>query len=250
MKRLVILSAAITLLAALSACGSTANSNSQSSSSETSTAAVTDAAETTEPDTSEEANAEPVTEIGEDSSVVLEVSNHCVLISNSSAPVFSVALSQEIADGCGNIGLFDESGNQVASLLDDGNDCDHKAGDLIYSAGFMYNLRGVHKFTAKSDNFETNSVTVSYIDEITDEDIAEMDKLTAEIGESVNSLKDKDGNVPHEKAGEAYDLVIECVKKLYDEGKVVEYHRNPDNVEIKFAMGVTYIYEVKDPLCD
>ncbi len=240
MKKLVILSAAVTLLAALSACDSTANSGSQSDSSEPTTAAVTDAAETTE----------PVTENGGDSSVVLEVSNHCVLISNSSAPVFSVALSQEIADKCGNIGLYDESGNQVASLLDDGNDCDHKAGDLIYSAGFMYNLRGVHKFTAKSDNFETDSVTVSYIDEITDEDIAEMDKLTAEIGESVNSLKDKDGNVPYEKASKAYDLVTECVKKLYDEGKVVEYHRNSDNVEIKFAMGVTYIYEVKDPLCD
>ena len=37
---------------------------------------------------------------------------------------------------------------------------------------------------------------------------------------------------------------------LYEEGKVLEYHKNDSNVEMKFYTGITYIYEIMDPRCD
>ena len=226
MKRILFLSTVLTVFILTSACSK--NSSSESDSEPT----------TTEPAATAE------------SPLNLSVSNSCVLIQNTSGVAFSVQLSEGMAENNAEVGLYDENGNKIADMLDDGNDCDLKAGDLIYSASFMSQTKSVYKFTAKVGDITSNVVNVSFIDEITDDDFAEMDKLTAEIDAATDSLKNSKGEVPYKKRSEAYDLVMKVLEKFYDDGKVVEYHRNSDNIAIKFAMGVTYIYEVRDPNCD
>ncbi len=233
MKKLLVLSAAATVLALSAACDNTASD----SSSEPSAASVNGT------------NTEPTTD-AETSAIELSVSEHCVMTTDTAGIVFSVTLPEEMAAECGNIGLYDKNGNKIADLLDDGNDSDLNAGDLIYSTRYLSESEAVLKLTAKGDNFETASVNVSYVEEITEEDFQEMNKYVQELDAATDSLKDNDGKVPYEKANEAYDIVMECAAKLYDEEKIVEYHRNSDNVEMKFAVGVTYIFEINNPLCD
>ncbi|MDO4413593.1 MAG: S-layer homology domain-containing protein [Erysipelotrichaceae bacterium] len=141
--------------------------------------------------------------------------------------------------------LYSEKDSEVlGQLTDDGADGDEIAGDGIYSClVYLYSAEpGELGYYAADGERTTNTVTLTFFEPISEEQAQEDRNIEEEINNIESEFVDESGFVPEDKAEDALNAVLEYVKGLYEEGRVLYYEVNESGITFKLSSGLTLFY--------
>ena len=166
---------------------------------------------------------------------------------------FEVQLSKEEAESGVEVALYDEDGNKVADMLDDGgHDPDRIAGDGLYCCFYMPEVyeTGIFDYTAKIGDAETNVSRVCIYDDLSDDDFNEVRELCDRIEDIKSKYTDLTGAVSDDKKDEAMDELETFVKELYDEREIVDYNvsRESGSIMIKHKSCIPIVVSIEDDM--
>lgn len=164
------------------------------------------------------------------------------LIGEDDEKLFETVLSDEnLSNGAA---LYSSDGEMLSPMNDDGMFGDRIAGDGIYSC--LYNVRSddgkERAYYTQSGNFRTEPVTIKYFDEITSEDLENVNKVNGQLADALSGYYDENGFV--KDADAAYRTAVDFTEKLYRSGEVVDYMTDDStgSVWMKMSSGISYVY--------
>ena len=162
---------------------------------------------------------------------------------------FEVTLSESEAASGINVGLYNEQGEKVADMVDDGSKKpDKEAGDHIYSCYYKpeSDKAATYELTARIGAIQTAPVRVRVYDEFDDEDFNKLKEVTAQFTEIDKKYRDSSGKIPDDKKDAVLDEAETLTKKLYDNGEVIEYSVDRKNgiVNIWLESYLPYVYNI------
>lgn len=268
-KRILSALLALTLCACLTACSESENTSSAEEKSPETTAAeverkaeieptvtdeeTTDDETTTEDETtsSEESAEDPDdTATSEHKLHQLTTIQNFVSLKDENGFCFEVQLSPEEAAEGVEVGLYDDDGELVAEMLDNGeNEPDKVAGDGLYSCYYKPEADGptTYNMTAKIGDTETNTVRVRLYDTFTNEDFDKLREVTDEFNAITDKYKDASGNIPNDKKADALKEAEALAQQLYDDNEIIEYtvQKKGGSVWIWLNSALPYVYSTE-----
>lgn len=160
---------------------------------------------------------------------------------------FETAVTAEEAQNGTPVNLCDNNGKSISKMYDDGTHSDRIAGDGIYTCSYKPKVSDEASFSysAQIGDFWTDPASVRYFDDITDQDVENMNHIGEKFLEIQSEYLDENGYIPEEKKEEAIESIGEYAKQLYNSGEAVEYRVNPqyNNVITKLSSGITMVYD-------
>lgn len=217
--------------------------------------AVTDDESTAEETTADETvttDAETITDPQveqEDGLHILKCSQKFVAPDDENGFYFEVEVSPSEADSGINIALYDDKGEKVADMLDDGSGKpDKTAGDNIYSCFFKPESKkaATYNMTAKIGAIETAPVRVRLYDGYDNEDFDRLREVTDEFMKIDAKYRDTTGSIPDDKREAVINEASELAQKMYDSGEVIELSidRKHGIITLWLDSYLPYIYNI------
>ena len=198
--------------------------------------------------TAEETVADPQAE-QEESIHILKCSQRFAALDDKNGFCFEVEVSPDEAASGINIGLYNEKGEKVADMVDDGSKKpDKEAGDNIFSCYFKPESKkaATYNMTAKIGAIETEPVRVRLYDELDNDDFDRLREVTADFMEIDGKYRDTTGTIPDDKKDAAIEEAAALAQKMYDDGEVIEFSVDKQfgNVFIWLDSYLPYIYNI------
>ncbi|MBE6870144.1 MAG: hypothetical protein E7494_15550 [Ruminococcus albus] len=198
--------------------------------------------------TDEETVADPNAE-HEDGIHILKCSQRFAALDDKNGFYFEVELSPTEADSGINVALYDDKGEKVADMLDDGSGKpDKTAGDNIYSCFFKPKSKkaATYDLTAKIGAIETDTVRVRLYDELDNDDFDKLRKVTDDFMKIDAKYRDNTGIIPDDKKEAALKEASALAQKMFDNGEVIELSidQNHGIITIWLDSYLPYIYNI------
>jgi hypothetical protein len=219
---------------------------------------VTDEETTSDETTSEEEEASDEEDLPADPQAVQDMGLHELMCNvRFAAPddkngfIFEVAVSDNEAESGINIGLFNDKGEKVADMVDDGSQKPDKvAGDNVFSCYYKpeSDEAATYELTAKIGAFETDPVRVRVYDDFDSKDFERLEEITADFNAIDGKYRGEDGKIPEDKKEAALEEAEALTKKLYDDGEVIEYSVDKKNgiINIWLDSYLPYVYNLEN----
>lgn len=142
------------------------------------------------------------------------------------------------------ITLCDGNEKTIGMMHDDGLDGDAIANDGIYTyvvTTVMDDTSNID-YCAKSGSLISNSITVYFFAYPTEESMAIVSDSQAEMEDIGSKYEDENGYVAYENVSTVIAEVATYVETLYQEGTVIFYEVNDENVVVQYSNGITVVY--------
>lgn len=133
---------------------------------------------------------------------------------------------------------------KIGRMHDDGKDGDETADDGIYSMTIpaSSDAEKTETYHAKLGDIISEEIILYFNDAPTGKELEDFAVYEEEFEHLNDSLANEEGFIPEDKKDEALSAAISLAKKLSESGTVTEYRQNEDNVCLRFASGLTYMY--------
>lgn len=140
-----------------------------------------------------------------------------------------------------SVQLYKNDTELVGEMHDDGLNGDEKEGDGKYTCVANENILEDKTITfdyfAKSDEKTSNSITIHFFEELTEESQNIIVKTQKQIGIIASNYANENGYVTIDDLPIIISSVANYIKGIKEEGTVLWYEVNADNILIRFSSG-------------
>ena len=163
-----------------------------------------------------------------------------------------ITFTVDVTGSPDSVQLYKNNTELVGEMHDDGLNGDETAGDGKYSCVINENISIDNTITinyfARYENIYSNQKSLCFFEELSDASDKLIVNTNFHINEIVTNYTDENGCIEIDEVATVISAVAEYIKQLKDDGTIIWYEVNEENILIRFASGflMAFAPNIKD----